>query len=117
MIDLSVIDRFSAIIIDLQSKIIDTGNKNICRVEIEFINKSRLSVYYSENLIKNNVKYSYHWQSDDNKLIARWDNASHHFSIATFPHHQHLGAEENILPCAEISLLEVLLFINESINL
>lgn len=117
MIDLSVLDRFTAIIKDLQSNIIETGNKNICKIEIEFINKSRLSVYYSENLIKKDVKYSYHWQSDENKLIVRWDNAPHHLSIATFPHHKHVGAEDNILSSSEISILDVLIYISENFDL
>jgi hypothetical protein len=117
MIDLSVLDRFSAIIKDLKPQIIETGNKNICRIEVEFINKSRLSVYYSENLLNKSIKYSYHWQSTESKLIVRWDNAPHHFSIATFPYHKHIGSEENIQSSFEISLLEVLVFISENIDL
>ncbi|MCZ6677557.1 MAG: DUF6516 family protein [Candidatus Poribacteria bacterium] len=33
--------------------------------------------------------YSYHFQKGS-ELIFRYDNAPHHQSVATFPHHKHL---------------------------
>jgi len=35
--------------------------------------------------------YSYHWQSRDEKLIIRWDNAPYHKNIRTYPHHKHIN--------------------------
>ncbi len=35
------------------------------------------------------TKYRYHLQDADGRMLARWDNASHHQEVATFPHHRH----------------------------
>lgn len=34
-------------------------------------------------------KYRYHLQTSEGQLVSRWDNATHHHDIATFPDHQH----------------------------
>lgn len=34
-------------------------------------------------------KYRYHLQTSDGQLISRWDNATHHHDVATFPDHLH----------------------------
>ena len=50
-------------------------------------------------LVQNNIeviRYSYHWQDSSNQLIRRWDNARHHLEIRTFPHHVHIGTEDNV---------------------
>lgn len=44
------------------------------------------------------LKYSFHWQTDQNGLIKRWDNAPHHPEVASFPNHVHEGDESNVLP-------------------
>lgn len=54
------------------------------------------------------LKYRFHWQDSDGNLIARWDNAAHHLSLPTFPHHIHDGGEANIRPHAQISIADVL---------
>ena len=33
--------------------------------------------------------YAYHYQTADNDLIFRYDNAPHHPEISTHPHHKH----------------------------
>jgi hypothetical protein len=63
------------------------------------------------------TKYRHHWQDADGNLIRRWDNAPHHKDIATFPHHLHDGAEENVVNHPETNGLEVLkLIFNEIEN-
>jgi len=42
------------------------------------------------------IAYSYHWQNTENQLVMRWDNARHHLQIRTFPHHVHIGTEDNV---------------------
>ncbi|SDX32811.1 hypothetical protein SAMN05421644_101105 [Allochromatium warmingii] len=37
------------------------------------------------------LKYAYQWQTSDQQLIMRWDNAEHWPDIATFPHHKHVA--------------------------
>jgi len=36
------------------------------------------------------LKYSFHWQDSQGKLISRWDNAPHHQDLPNAPHHIHL---------------------------
>lgn len=37
------------------------------------------------------LKYRFHLQSSDNRMIARWDNAPHHPEVKTHPDHAHIG--------------------------
>ncbi len=51
---------------------------------IEFVNvKEGVNIY----------KYSYHYQDKAEKIVFRYDMAPHHKEIKTFPHHKHLGSE------------------------
>jgi len=43
------------------------------------------------------TKYRHHWQDGNGVLIKRWDNAPHHPTIDTFPHHLHDGAEDCVV--------------------
>jgi len=38
------------------------------------------------------LKYRYQYQRADGVTIFRYDNAPHHKSVSTFPHHKHIGA-------------------------
>lgn len=60
--------------------------------KFELINGSIL--YFFEFIeVQNNIpaliKYKYQWQSPDGDLLKRWDNASHHRELNTFPDHVH----------------------------
>ncbi|MDP1714394.1 MAG: DUF6516 family protein [Anaerolineales bacterium] len=59
------------------------------------------------------LKYRYHLQSSDNKLVARWDNAAHHPEVKTHPDHLHLGEKVKANPPVDIPqvLADVLSFI------
>jgi len=37
-------------------------------------------------------RYRYHYMDRHNRLIFRYDNAPHHPTVATFPHHKHTPA-------------------------
>ncbi len=56
-----------------------------CRAELT----DGSSLHIKESSIAGKNKYSYHWQDAQNQLIVRWDNASHHHHLSTFPHHRH----------------------------
>lgn len=56
--------------------------------------------------------YSYYWLDSKNALIIGWDNAPHHTSIATFPHHKHVGSPANREPSNETTLEAVLTVIH-----
>ncbi|WP_420266837.1 toxin-antitoxin system TumE family protein [Candidatus Magnetominusculus dajiuhuensis] len=50
--------------------------------------------------------YSFHWQSSDDAMIIRWDNAPHYKELLTFPHHKHM--EGSIIESRVVSLEDVL---------
>jgi hypothetical protein len=37
------------------------------------------------------LKYSYHWQDENGRLLKRWDNAPHFPNLPHAPHHIHLA--------------------------
>jgi len=39
-------------------------------------------------------KYRYHLQTLSGQLISRWDNATHHHKVSSFPDHRHDDQEE-----------------------
>jgi hypothetical protein len=64
-----------------------------------------LEVIDTDNKIKD--KYRYHFMDDKNNLIFRFDNAPHHPTIKSFPHHKH--TQEKILDSQEPTIYDVLL--------
>ena len=58
------------------------------------------------------LKYSFHWQNAEGKLLSRWDNAPHHQELRNSPHHVHLknGTVKEIMEVPNI------LFIIEKIE-
>ncbi|WP_297073456.1 DUF6516 family protein [Thermococcus sp.] len=83
------------------------------KIKAELIEGSVL--YIREFVSEEEYHYSFQWQKDG-KLIVRWDNAPHHRDIETFPHHKHVGSQDNIQPSKEISLEDVLRVIEEEIK-
>lgn len=52
--------------------------------------------------------YRFHWQNKEGKLIKRWDDARHHPELKTFPHHMHMGEDENVKESVGVDLWEIL---------
>jgi Family of unknown function (DUF6516) len=79
------------------------------RGDIEFIDGSLL--HFRElidlRLPLRLVMYAYHYQLEDGSLVFRYDNASHHMKVSTFPHHKHTR-DGAIIPANEIGLELVL---------
>lgn len=60
-----------------------------------FIDRSRL--YLRDYLFRDQTrKYAYHWQSPEEELIIRWDNAPHWKEIETYPHHKRVEVKRNV---------------------
>lgn len=80
------------------------------RMKIQLRDGSALEVreFYDADRLE---AYSYYWLAADNKLIVGWDNAPHHKSVKTFPHHRHIGDQANVADSRETSLKQVLQFI------
>ncbi|AIU70897.1 hypothetical protein TEU_11480 [Thermococcus eurythermalis] len=72
-------------------------------------------LHIREFVSEEEYNYSFQWQRNGN-LIIRWDNASHHRGIETFPHHKHVGSKDNVQPSKEISLEDILGIIEEKIK-
>lgn len=53
-------------------------------------------------------RYSYYWLTAADELKIGWDNAPHHAALATFPHHKHVGTQNNLQPSSQARLEEVI---------
>lgn len=53
--------------------------------------------------------YAYHYQHGE-KFVFRYDNTEHHrkLNLSTFPHHKHVGDEENVIAASAVTLTDVL---------
>ena len=66
---------------------------------------------YTQPTANNEIKvitYSYHWATNEGKLLKRWDNTPHFPSLSGFPHHIHDGDENEVIPNHEMSIFDVL---------
>ena len=78
---------------------------------IVFENNHRLDFVEVKNVeVLSKIKYRYHYMNDEKSMIFRYDNALHHVSVSTFPHHKHDG--ESIRESVEPNLDQVLLEIS-----
>lgn len=59
------------------------------------------------------VKYAFHWQGPDGKLLIRWDNADHWPQLETSPHHRHVGTAQSAESSDAATLEEVLAAIRQ----
>lgn len=64
----------------------------------------------------NKRKYAYHWMERDGNLRIRWDNTEHWKTISTFPHHKHVGNDENVTASTETDVESVLTCIQDRIR-
>lgn len=63
------------------------------------------------------VRYSHYWLTATNELKIGWDNAPHHTHLNTFPHHKHVGHQDDLQPSSETQLEAVLTFIRTATDL
>jgi Family of unknown function (DUF6516) len=92
-------------------KIENVKGKQVVSFMIYLKDGSMLKTFNSLFLLTMKSRYSYQWMRADKSLIIRWDDAPHTHQVATMPHHQHLGTEENVQPSEEMNLRKVLAFI------
>jgi Family of unknown function (DUF6516) len=95
------------------------GNKGLWRYRLTLKDNSLLEMFEFfeiQSVQIKVVKYRFHWQQDDGKLIKRWDNAAHHPEIQTYPHHLHNGAEDWVLPYSPVGVEEILKIVSDQIN-
>jgi len=83
------------------------GNNLRFRMTINFKDGSKL--YIKEIIIDGSQrKYGYQWVTRDKKLIRRWDNAPDLPNIDTFPHHQHVGSENDVRPSKNVEFATII---------
>ena len=68
--------------------------------------------YYHDRL----EVYAYYWLDGENRLLIGWDNAPHHPHLPTFPHHKHVGSQDNRQPSEETSPEEILAAIRDRLT-
>ena len=112
---LTVLRKFRGIIASYKvTKFEQFGGLQKLRAEIELIDGS--SLFIRETVLgETRRKYAYHWQERDGKLITRWDNAPD-WEVATFPHHKHIGNEDNVEASYERTLEQVMHMIAQRIG-
>jgi len=85
----------------------------LIRGDLYFVDSSRL--HFRELVELQDVvvrrMYSYHYQSADALLIFRYDDTFHFPDLPDFPHHKHIGHENEVIsakpPDLAIVLLEI----------
>ena len=85
--------------------------KNGRYYRIKVILSDNSILYVREYVDETDRDYSFHWQTADNELIIRWDNAHHHTNLKTYPNHKHVSGE--VVESYEISLADVLEYIRQ----
>ena len=93
--------------------------KGLFRYRVSLDDESLLEVFEFFTITLDGVqvlKYSFHWQDHNGNLLKRWDNASHHPEISTYPHHLHDSAEDAVFPHPPVTVGDILKNINEQLG-
>ena len=112
---LPTLEKYRAIIRDYKISVFEEAGASFrVRAIVFLIDGSEL--YVRETLIGGEKrKYAYHWQSSDDHLLVRWDNAPD-WDVETFPHHKHVGEQVNVVASYERSLEQVLGFLAQHLQ-
>ncbi len=68
-------------------------------------------------IVLNITDYRYHYMTEENEMIFRYDNAPHHQEVDTFPHHKHLpsGLQRGDMPGFESVMDEIDMIVVEKL--
>ncbi|MEW6621110.1 MAG: DUF6516 family protein [bacterium] len=93
------------------SKKVYNAKQGFIRGIILFDDDTRLEFVEVKDVdVREKIKYRYQYMGKDHTMFFRYDNASHHPHILTFPHHKHVDKEhvkESHEPALDDVLLEV----------
>jgi hypothetical protein len=54
-------------------------------------------------------RYRYQWMDGERReLRKRWDNVEHYPDLPNFPHHVHVGGDEDVEPGERLSIIQLL---------
>ncbi len=76
----------------------------IIKGKIVFVDNYSLD--FRELVSAEHTDYRFHFMNGNNRLIKRWDSASHHKEITSFPFHLH--TPEGVRECDKVNLIEVI---------
>ena len=62
------------------------------------------------------LMYVYHYMDNQNNLVFRYDNTGHHKGLPNYPHHKHVGSQNNVISTNAPNLAEVLVEIEQSLE-
>ena len=63
-------------------------------------------------------RYRYQWMDEERrKLRKRWDNVEHYPDLSNFPHHVHVGNEENVESGESLSIIQLLDLLADDISI
>jgi len=83
----------------------------VCSIEGVLLLIGDFQLYIAEYVLTSPVvtrpKYRYHLQTLSGQLISRWDNATHHHKVSSFPDHRH-DDRDGIHPSPPMDLPSVL---------
>ena len=75
-------------------------HEGFIRGEIIFVDNSLLHLreFIDVELGCDRLVYVYQYMGDGQQLIFRYDNTGHHRkrNLSTYPHHKHIGSEDNV---------------------
>jgi len=85
-------------------------DEHVCYIEGVLLLIGDFQLYIAEYVLTSPVvarlKYRYHLQTLNGQLISRWDNATHHSKVSTFPDHRH-DDRDGIHPSPPMDLPDV----------
>lgn len=112
-----ILGQFPLIVLSFDEQLtLIPGRQQKQRVDIRFVNGTRLIAYEYSYFDTGRIKYSYQWMTETDQLIHRWDNAHDYPDLTTSPYHQHVGSEENVQPSEPMTLEKVLEHIAEQLS-
>lgn len=63
------------------------------------------------------LKYRHQWMDGSfTRLIKRWDNVNHFPNLPGYPHHVHVGSEDNVFPSKPLGIIDVIRIIEKEIE-
>ena len=94
----------------------ENSKGDVLKLSISFVDDSNLKTFEAIFFDSLNERYGYHWMSDRNETLYRWDNTPHFPVFSTFPYHRHVGELEIAESFDKVSLEDVLLFIANQLS-
>jgi hypothetical protein len=87
------------------------------KTEITFLDFSQCAIFEFIRIENQKIKiekYRYHYMNSHNRLLFRYDNASHYNNVNTYPHHKHISHTE-VIPSTQKSFSNILSEIEKTI--